>query len=166
MQCLGTARTPDKVERARGFGLDAGLTVAGGDLSGLAPFVAQHTDGRGAEVALDLVGGPYLPATLGAMAPLGRVILIGTMGGARGELDFGRVLRYRLTLRGTVLRARPLEERIAVTRRFAAEVGPLLARGTVRPVIDARFPLERIVQAHERLESNETFGKVVLVLDA
>jgi NADPH:quinone reductase-like Zn-dependent oxidoreductase len=165
MRCLGTARTADKLERARAFGLDAGLAIASSDLSGLAPFVAEHTDGRGADVALDLVGGPYLAATLGAMAPLGRVVLVGTMAGARGELDFGRILRYRLTLRGTVLRARPIEERIAVTRRFASEVGPLLARRLVRPVIDARVRLDQIADAHERLESNETFGKVVLELD-
>jgi hypothetical protein len=153
------------VLRAREFGLDAGLAIASADLAGLAPFVAEHTEGRGAEVALDLVGGPYLAATLGAMAPLGRVVLVGTMAGARGELDLGRILRFRLTLRGTVLRARPIEERITVTRRFASEVGPLLARRVVRPVIDARFPLDEIARAHERLESNETFGKVVLELD-
>jgi NADPH:quinone reductase-like Zn-dependent oxidoreductase len=84
------------------------------------------------------------------------------MAGGRGELDFGTVLRRRLTLRGTVMRARALEERIATTRRFAAEVGPLLARGEVRPVIDSRFPLADIARAHERLEGNETFGKVVI----
>jgi len=94
------------------------------------------------------------------------VILIGTLAGGRGELDFGRILRQRLTVRGTVLRARPLEERIAVTRRFGAEVGPLLASGAVRPVVDSRFSLERLADAHARLESNDTFGKVVVDLDA
>jgi putative PIG3 family NAD(P)H quinone oxidoreductase len=163
VRCLGTARTPDKLERARAYGLDAGLAL-GTDLAPLAPFVAEHTDGRGADVALDLVGGPYLGATLGAMAPLGRVVLVGTMAGARGELDFGRLLRHRITLRGTVLRARPLEERIAVTRRFGVEVGSLLARDVVRPVVDSQFPLSALAQAHERLESNATFGKVVIML--
>jgi NADPH:quinone reductase-like Zn-dependent oxidoreductase len=166
MRCLGTARTAEKLERARAFGVDAGLPLRGADLAELGPFVAEHTGGQGAHVALDLVGGPYLGATLGTMAPLGRVILIGTLAGGRGELDFGRILRQRLTVRGTVLRARPLEERIAVTRRFGIEVGPLLARGVVRPVVDTRFPLEQLPDAHARLESNETFGKVVVELDA
>ncbi|MBV9879538.1 MAG: NAD(P)H-quinone oxidoreductase [Gemmatirosa sp.] len=164
MRCLGTARSPDKLERASEHGVDAGLALVDGDLEPLAPFVAAHTGGRGVEVALDLVGGPYLAATIGVMAPRGRVMLIGTMGGGRGEIDFGRLLRGRLTLRGTVLRARPIEERIAVTRRFGAEVGPFLARGAVHPVIDTRFALDDLARAHERLESNATFGKVVVLM--
>jgi NADPH:quinone reductase len=169
LRCLGTARTAEKLDRARVHGLDAGLAlgtdpVSGAELSPLAEFVAQHTDGRGVDVALDLVGGPYLAATVGVMAPLGRVVLVGTMAGARAELDLRAMLSRRLTLRGTVLRARPLEERIAVTRRFAAEVGPFLARGVVRPVVDAVFPLAELPRAHERLESNATFGKVVVTV--
>lgn len=164
MRCLGTARTADKLDRAGALGVDAGLAIAGADLAPLAAFVAEASEGRGADVALDLVGGPYLAATIGAMAPLGRVVLVGTLAGARGELDFGRILRQRLTVRGTVLRARPIEERILVTRRFGAEVGPLLARGAVRPVVDSRFPLEQLAEAHARLESNDTFGKVVIEL--
>ena len=98
------------------------------------------------------------------MAPLGRVILVGTMAGARGELDYRALLTRRLTLRGTVLRGRSLAERIASTRAFASHVVPLLADGRLRPVVDATYPLEAIVQAHERLESDRTFGKVVLEL--
>jgi len=163
MRCLGTARTPEKLDRAAAYGVDAGLAL-GTDLTPLAAWVAEHTGGRGADVALELVGGPYLDATLGAMAPLGRVILVGTMGGARGELDQRRLLTKRLTLRGTVLRARPIEERIQVTRRFGAEVGPLLASGAVGPVVDSVFALGDLAKAHERLESNATFGKVVIAL--
>ncbi|AHG89549.1 NAD(P)H quinone oxidoreductase, PIG3 family [Gemmatirosa kalamazoonensis] len=163
MRCLGTARTPQKLDRARNHGLDAGLAL-GTDLATLAPFVREHTDGRGADVALDLVGGPYLDATLGSMATLGRIVLVGTMAGARGELDYRRLLQGRITLRGTVLRARPIEERIAVTRRFGAEVGPALASGAVRPVVDSRFSLDELPRAHERLESNATFGKVVVTM--
>jgi NADPH:quinone reductase-like Zn-dependent oxidoreductase len=98
------------------------------------------------------------------MALLGRVVLIGTMGGVRVELDGGRVLRQRLTLRGTMLRARAIEERIHVTRRFGAEVGPALAARVVRPVVDSSFPLDELPRAHERLESNATFGKVVVTI--
>ena len=161
LACLGTARTADKLERARAHGMSAGFT-AGTDLAPLAAFVREHTAGRGVDVVLDLAGGPYAAASLEAMAPGGRLILIGLVAGNRAELDLGRILRGRLTVRGTVMRARPLEERILVTRRFAREVVPLLATGAVAPVIDARYPLARIVEAHERLESNVTFGKVVV----
>jgi NADPH:quinone reductase-like Zn-dependent oxidoreductase len=92
------------------------------------------------------------------------VVLVGTMAGARGELDYGRLLRHRLTLRGTVLRARPIEERIAVTRYFGAEVIPALAARVVRAVVDSRFSLDDLPRAHERLESNATFGKVVVTI--
>jgi putative PIG3 family NAD(P)H quinone oxidoreductase len=164
LRVLGTARTAEKLERARDYGLDAGLALggAGEALAPLRPFAERETDGRGIDVALDLVGGPYVNATIAAMAPLGRLVLIGLVAGARGEVDYGAVLRRRLTLRGTVMRARPLEERIAVTRRFAAEVVPMLARGAVRAVIDSRFPLADLARAHARLEGNETFGKVVI----
>jgi NADPH:quinone reductase-like Zn-dependent oxidoreductase len=157
----GTARTPDKVERARDYGLEDGVALAG-DLAPLAERVSAWTDGRGVEVVLELVGGDYLAASVAALAPRGRLVLIGTMAGARTTLDLGLVLRNRLTIRGTVLRSRPLEERILATRVFAAEVGPLLARHVVRPVIDSVFPLAEIRAAHERLESNATFGKVVV----
>ncbi len=177
LRAFGTARTAEKLDRAREVaGLDAGLalptdavpdavaTGAAGVSSALVPFVREHTAGRGVDVALDLVGGPYLAATLGVMAPRGRVILVGTMAGARGEIDYRPLLRNRLTLRGTVLRARPLEERIAVTRHFAAEVAPFLEDGRVRPVVDSVFALSALASAHERLESNATFGKVVITL--
>ena len=164
MTCLGTARTPGKLERARAHGLTAGLAV-GADLSGIGDFARAHGRGRGADVVLDLAGGPYTAASLEAMAPGGRLVLIGLVAGARAELDLGRLLRQRLTVVGTVMRARPLEERILVTRRFAAEVVPLLASGAVTPVVEARFPLARIAEAHALLESNTTFGKVVIEVD-
>ena len=157
----GTARTPDKVERARDYGLEDGVALAG-DLAPLTERANAWTEGRGVEVVLELVGGDYLAASVAALAPRGRLVLIGTMAGARTTLDLGLVLRNRLTIRGTVLRSRPLEERILATRAFAAEVGPLLARHVVRPVIDSVFPLAEIRAAHERLESNATFGKVVV----
>jgi NADPH:quinone reductase-like Zn-dependent oxidoreductase len=89
-------------------------------------------------------------------------MLIGTMAGATAPLPLGLLLRKRLTIRGTVLRARPLEEKILVTRAFAAEVVPLLDRGTVRPVIDRVMPLSEIAAAHAHMESNAAFGKVVI----
>ncbi|HJR62989.1 MAG TPA: NAD(P)H-quinone oxidoreductase [Gemmatimonadaceae bacterium] len=157
----GTARTADKIERARELGLEDGVVVAG-DPSAIAAPVARWTNGRGVDVVLELVGGAYVPASIAALANTGRLMLVGLVGGTSAPIDLGRVLRQRLTIRGTVLRSRPLEERIQVTRAFAAEVVPFLERGIVAPVIDSTFPLTEIRAAHERLESNATFGKVVL----
>ncbi|HJU65466.1 MAG TPA: NAD(P)H-quinone oxidoreductase [Gemmatimonadaceae bacterium] len=157
----GTARTADKLERARALGLEDGAVILG-DAASLDPHVARWTGGRGFEVVLDLVGGAYVPASIAALAHRGRLMLVGLMAGASAHIDLGRILRHRLTIRGTVLRSRPLEERIAVTRAFAAEVVPLLESGALTPVIDSTFDLADIRAAHARLESNATFGKVVV----
>ena len=158
---IGDARTAEKIERARSLGLEHGITVAA-DAGVVTTRVQELTRGVGAEIVLDLVGGPYTPVSIAAAAPKGRIILIGTMAGRDASLPLGAILGKRLTLRGTVLRARPLEEKIMATRAFAAQVVPLLASGVVRPVIDKLFPLGEIVAAHRHLESNATFGKVVI----
>jgi putative PIG3 family NAD(P)H quinone oxidoreductase len=158
---FGDARTADKIARAREFGLEEGI-VAGAEPNEIAKQVMSRTNGAGVDIVLDLVGGPYLPASIAAAAWRARIILIGTMGGREASLPLGIILGKRLTLRGTVLRARPLEEKIAATRAFAAQVGPLLARGIVRPVIDRIFPLDQIAAAHDYLQGNGSFGKVVI----
>jgi putative PIG3 family NAD(P)H quinone oxidoreductase len=162
---FGTSRTPDKIERAKPFGLESGYTVPEpGALTGLSAFAEKVTGGRGFDVVLDLNGGPYFAASLEAMALRGRLILIGGIAGGKTDVDLYQILRKRLHIIGTVMRARSLEEKIATTDAFAREVVPLLAKGTIQPVIDSVFPLEKIEDAHRRLESNETFGKVVLTL--
>ncbi|HEX3160754.1 MAG TPA: zinc-binding dehydrogenase, partial [Gemmatimonadaceae bacterium] len=120
------------------------------------------TGGRGVDVVLDLVGGDYLPASLEVLATRGRLMLVGSLAGRSATVDLSTLLRRRLTVRGTVLRARPLEEKIMVARHFAAHVVPLLAAGTVHPVVDAVFPLEAAAEAYARLASNRVVGKVVL----
>ncbi|HEX6184425.1 MAG TPA: NAD(P)H-quinone oxidoreductase [Pyrinomonadaceae bacterium] len=157
----GTARTRGKVERAREFGMDEGLVVSD-EPRAFAEAVRGWTKGAGVNVLLDLVGASYLDANLEALAPRGRMLLVGTLGGAEAKLDFRRVMGKRLRIIGTVLRARSAEEKAAAVRRFAAEVVPLLARGSVRPVLDGAYALDEVSAAYERLESNETFGKVVL----
>ena len=161
----GTARTPEKLERARAFGLDEGVAV-GDDPRAFAGAVSAWTRGAGVNVVLDLVGASYLAANLDALAPRGRMILVGTLAGASAPLDFRAVMSKRLTLVGTVLRARSNEEKARAVRRFAAEVVPLLARGLLRPVLDSTHALDDAPAAYERLESNATFGKVVLVMGA
>ncbi len=160
---LGTARSAWKLERARELGLDSGIVTEG---VGFADAVLEHTGGAGVDAVLDLVGGAYLADNLRALAPKGRMAVVGLVSGPRAELDLGLLLRKRLTLTGTVLRGRTTEEKAAATRAFADHVLPLLAAGRVRPVVDAVYPMDRAAEAHRRMESNLNFGKLVLSWDA
>jgi len=160
---FGTSRTPDKIEKSKPLGLEDGIVLRD-NFDDLASAAEKWTAGKGINVLLDLVGGPYVKASQKAMAHKGRMILVGTVAGGSYELDARYVMSKRLQIRGTVLRARSLEEKMAATRLFAAEVVPLLARGVLRPNVDSVFPLAEISKAHQRLESNETFGKVVVIM--
>jgi NADPH:quinone reductase-like Zn-dependent oxidoreductase len=161
-RAFGTSRTPDKIERAKPFGLESGFIVPQpSSLAGLSAF-AEDVDGF--DVVLDLNGGPYFSASLEAMAQKGRLILIGGVAGSKTHVELYQILGKRLHIIGTVLRARSLDEKIAITDAFTREVVPLLANGTIQGVIDSVFPLDQIQAAHRRLESNETFGKVVLTM--
>lgn len=160
----GTSRTPEKLEKARAYGLDETIAV-GDDAARFAEAVDEWTKGAGVNVILDLVGSSYLSANLDALAPLGRLMLVGTPGGSNAPLDFGKVMGKRLRIIGTVLRARSAEEKARAVRRFAAHVVPLLARSLVRPVIDRIYRMEEVRAAHERMESNESFGKIVLMIE-
>lgn len=159
----GTSRTAEKLERAREYGLNEAVAVED-DPSRSAEAVHEWTAGAGVDVILDLVGAKYLAANLDALALKGRLLLVGTTAGANAPLDFGVVMRKRLKIIGTVLRSRSHVEKAAATRRFAAHVLPLLRRGLVRPVIDKIYNLEDVRAAHERLESNASFGKIVLMI--
>jgi NADPH:quinone reductase len=164
-RAFGTSRTPDKIERAKPFGLESGYAVPEpSSLTGLSAFADTVTGGGGFDVVLALNGGPYFAASLGAMALRGRIIVIGGVAGGKANVDLYQILGKRLHIIGTVLRARSLQEKITITSAFAGEVVPLLEKGTIQPVIDSIFSLENIQDAHRRLESNETFGKVVLTL--
>lgn len=161
----GTSRTYDKVERAEVFGLQSGIVVSEpSSLAKLPLFAGTVTKGKGFDVVLDLNGGPYFAASLEVMALKGRIILIGGVAGGKAEVDLYQILGKRLHVIGTVLRARSLEEKIAITAKFEQEVLPLLANDTIEPIIDSVFPIEKIADAHRRLESNATFGKVALTI--
>ncbi|MCU1332351.1 MAG: NAD(P)H-quinone oxidoreductase [Candidatus Angelobacter sp.] len=160
----GTSRTADKIENSKPLGLEAGLVLRH-NFDDLSAAVEAWTAGKGINVLLDLVGGRYVKASKKTMALIGRMILVGTVAGGSYEIDSKYVMGKRLQIRGTVLRARSMEEKMAATRLFAAEVVPLLARGVLRPNVDSIFPISKISQAHERLESNETFGKVVVLME-
>ena len=155
---IGTARTPDKLERARSLGMNHGIVVEGGKFAD----AVRTTHPEGAAVILELVGGAYVAEDLRCIQTLGRIVLVGLMAGTKADIDLGLVLRKRARILGTVLRARPLEEKIAAMRAFETQVVPLLARGVVKPVIDCVMPIEDAAKAHERMASNAGFGKIVL----
>jgi NADPH:quinone reductase len=159
----GTSRTADKLERAKEFGLNSSVNV-NGDPNAFAAAAREWTGGAGVNVVLDLVGSAYLQANLQSLAIKGRLIFVGTTSGSKAEIDYGIVMSKRLQIMGTSLRTRPAEEKATATRLFAQQVVPLLATGQVRPVIDKAFKLDEVRAAHERIESNESFGKVVLLM--
>jgi NADPH:quinone reductase-like Zn-dependent oxidoreductase len=158
----GTARGEAKLDAARDVGMEAGALP--GEAGWVAAAATGWTGGRGIDVVLDLVGGRYVGESLRAMAPKGRLVLIGTLDGIQSSIDLRSVLRNRLTVRGTVLRSRPLEERIVVTAAFGREVMPWIASGALTMRIDARFRLDDIAAAHALMESNATIGKVALAI--
>jgi putative PIG3 family NAD(P)H quinone oxidoreductase len=163
-RAFGTSRTADKLERAKECGLSNSIVVNTDPLV-FVEAVNEWTGDRGINVIIDLVGAKYLDANLKALAEKGRLVLVGTSAGAQATLDFSAVMRKRLTIVGTVLRARSNEEKATATRLFAEQVVPLLADHTVKPVVDRVYKLEEIREAHARMESNESFGKIVLLME-
>jgi putative PIG3 family NAD(P)H quinone oxidoreductase len=158
---VGTSRTQDKLDRCvKELGVSFGILVAGE--SPLFEKQVLATTGRGADLALDLAGGTYVPETLRAMAPRGRVLLVGTLAGGEAELPLGLVLQKRLRITGTVLRSRPIEEKIAVAQAFERQVLPFFTSNRIRPVVDVAMPFDRLREGVERMRRNETLGKVVL----
>ena len=153
---VGTARSADKLERARALGLDAGVVPEGGRFADTVRKIAEPA------VVLELVGGGYVDEDVRCIRPLGRIVLVGLLAGARHEVDLALVLRKRARIFGTVLRSRPLEEKLAVMRVFEDQVVPLFARGKLAPVIDVVLPLDDAAAAHARMASNTGFGKIVL----
>ena len=157
---LGTSRTQEKLDRCREFGFDDGIVV-GADAK-FADEVLSKTNGRGVDVILDLVGGAYFEENLKSLGLKGRLLLVGMTAGSSAQFNLGIALMKRLTLIGTVLRARSIEDKANATRAFAISVVPLLAAGSATPNLDKVFDFRDVRAAHEYLESNESFGKVVL----
>ena len=156
----GTSRTPAKIERAREYGLEGGAAIAEP-----ADVVAHAADWApdGFDVVLDLVGGVCTPASVSVLAVRGRLMLVGLVGGSTAAFDLRRILSRRIAIIGTVLRSRSVEEKAAATDAFARDLAAGFASNAVRAVIDSVFPLDAIADAHRRMESNATFGKVVIV---
>ncbi len=154
-----TTTSTAKVEACRAFGADVVVDYTSEDY---VEAVWAATDGAGVDVVLDVIGGDYLARNLRALRVGGTIVQVGVMGGGRTEIDLGAMLPKRARLIGTVLRPRPLEEKAAVTQRFAREVLPWFADGTFRPVIDSRYRLDEIAEAHRHMEANANVGKIVI----
>ncbi len=157
---IGTSRSPDKLEKAADLGLVKGIDSSGKEWP---TAVRMATGGEGVHAILDLVSGSYFAGNLGLLTTLGRIVVVGTVAGARAEMDLGMLLRKRAQVTGTILRARPLEEKIALAREFSDAVLPLFSSGRIRPVVDRSYAFTEVQQAHRAMEANENFGKIVLV---
>jgi len=159
---VGTARSAAKLARAKELGLVYGFDASRGN------WAAQVETAIGTarvHALLDLVGGNYLEGNLRVMASRGRMVVVGLTAGATAPFNMGVLLRKRLTMVGTTLRARPLEEKIALARELSERIMPFFESGRLKPVVDRVFPFEEIRAAHELMESNQTFGKIVLRWD-
>ncbi len=157
---IGTSRTADKLDRCKKFGLDAAISTNDG--SDFAAKITEITDGRGVDVILDLVGAAYFEQNLASLALKGRLVLVGLTSGRSADFNLGMALQKRLTIVGTILRGRPMIEKAEATQKFTDEVIPLLAAGKVQPNVDRVFAAATVVAAYKYLESNESFGKVIL----
>ncbi|WP_216592780.1 NAD(P)H-quinone oxidoreductase [Verrucosispora sioxanthis] len=157
---VATARAA-KHERLRELGADLLVDYREQDF---VEEVRRATDGRGADVVLDIMGASYLGRNVAALAADGRLVVIGMQGGRKGELDLGALLTKRGTVAATALRSRPLGQKAAIVRGVREQVWPLVEAGRVRPVIDRRLPITEAAQAHRLVESNEHVGKVLLTV--
>jgi putative PIG3 family NAD(P)H quinone oxidoreductase len=158
---LGTSRTPSKLERAVGLGLDG--AVGAGEGEDWPAAVLEHTGGRGVDVILDLVGGTYAEGNLRCLAARGRWIVVGVPSGRSARLDLRELMARRASVTGTVLRARAPEERALLAREAARRLTPLLASGALAPVVDATYAPDDAAEAHRRMEADLNFGKLVIV---
>ncbi len=157
---FGTSRTPDKLERAKALGLDVALTD-----KHFAEEVKRLTSGDGVHVVLDFVGAAYMEQNLEALGMWGRMVFLSTMGGAQANVNLGLLMGKRISMRGVTLRTRTLEEKLAVARRFAMHVLPLLANGKVRPIIEQVYMMEEIGEAHRVMGENRNFGKLIVRME-
>jgi NADPH:quinone reductase-like Zn-dependent oxidoreductase len=157
---FGTSRTPAKLERAKPLGLDVGLSS-----EHFVDEVQKLTKGEGVHLVLDFVGAAYMQQNLQALTTWGRLVFLAMLGGSQAQINLGLVMGKCLQIRGSTLRSRTLEEKLAVTRRFATQVVPLLVSARIQPIVEDVFPLDEIGKAHRLMAENRNFGKYVLRID-
>ncbi|MBD3855465.1 MAG: NAD(P)H-quinone oxidoreductase [Acidobacteria bacterium] len=154
-----TAGSPDRCQACLELGADAAFNHRQDDFSAA---TLDATDGHGVDVVLDCIGASYLDRHLDVLAPYGQLVVIGLQGGAQTEIDLARLMRKRITLTGSTLRARPVDEKGRIIEAFVRRFGPELVTGAIRPIIDRVLPMEEVAEAHRLLAAGEIFGKLVL----
>lgn len=154
-----TAGSPERLQRCAEYGADILIDHKQQDF---VEEVKRATDGRGADVVLDMLGASYLQRNVDVLATSGRLVIIGLQGGAKGELDLASLLAKRAAVLATTLRGRPAAEKAAIVAAVREHVWPLVADGTVRPVVHATLPLDQAAEAHRLLDSGAVVGKVLL----
>lgn len=155
---IGTARSAEKLSRARSLGLDVAIDASAESFAD----VVRSVRADGVDAVVDLVGGDYLVGNLRCLALHGRIVVVGLVAGASAPLDMRLLLNKRATIVGTVMRARSLGEKIEIARAFTREMLPLFESGAIQPVVDAVMPMSEVVEAHRLVEGNRNFGKIVL----
>ncbi|ADJ63277.1 MULTISPECIES: NAD(P)H-quinone oxidoreductase [Herbaspirillum] len=158
---FATAGSAEKCRACEELGAERAINYKTEDFEAV---VKELTGGRGVDVILDMVGGDYLPREIKALADDGRLVFIAQLGGAKGQLDMGQVMRRRLTITGSTLRPRPVAFKAAIAAKLREHVWPLIEAGKIRPVIHHRFPLEQAAQAHAMMEGSTHIGKIMLEL--
>ncbi|MCP1571779.1 NADPH2:quinone reductase [Herbaspirillum rubrisubalbicans] len=158
---FATAGSAEKCRACEELGAERAINYKTEDFEAV---VKELTDGRGVDVILDMVGGDYLPREIKALADDGRLVFIAQLGGSKGQLDMGQVMRRRLTITGSTLRPRPVAFKAAIAAKLRQHVWPLIEAGKIKPVIHQRFPLEQAAQAHAMMESSAHIGKIMLEL--
>ncbi|MGF1476621.1 MAG: NAD(P)H-quinone oxidoreductase [Geminicoccaceae bacterium] len=159
---FATVGSPEKAARCEELGADQIILYK---RENFADAIRERTGKHGVDVILDHIGGDYLADNMKALAPYGRLVIIGLMGGAKAELAIGPMMVKRQRIVGSVLRARPVTEKAEIVRAFRGEVMPLFEDGRLQPVIHQPFPLEKVADAHRLVEANKNVGKVLLVID-
>lgn len=156
---FATAGGALKCDFVRALGADFVIDYKSVDF---ADVIASETGKRGVDVILDFVGAAYAEKHAACLAPLGRHVLIGMLGGNEAKINFGRLMTKRQTLVGFTMRARSTQEKIELSRAFARTTLPLFDHGGLKPLVDSVFALDDVAQAHTRMEANENLGKIIL----
>ncbi len=158
LRTIGTSRSAAKLEKAKKLGLECAVEASGDNW----PDGVMEIFSDGVDAVLDLVGGSYLAGNMKVLVSRGRIILVGLTGGRQQEIQLGMMLHKRLHIFGTVLRSRSSEDKILLAQDFAVKIIPSFDDGSLMPIVDRVMPFSEIREAHDAMESNETFGKIVL----
>ncbi len=161
-KCVGTVRSKSKADRLAELGFKNIIVCTDGKFS---KDIVPLTHDNNVDLVVELVGGDYIEEDLNCLAPKGKIILIGLLAGNRTQVNLGALLSKRATIKGTTLRARPLEEKIAAAQLLTKNICPLFESGDLKPNIDRVFSLSEAAEAHKMMEKNENLGKIVLELE-